>query len=69
MGTVIGGRGGVAMLRRGASFSSAICSGFCKLDALFVSDGSHAFRAAGRQQQGAASPVSNNCTPRTRRVR
>lgn len=25
------------MLRRGASFSSAICSGFCKLDALFVS--------------------------------
>lgn len=36
------------MLRRGASFSSAICSGFCKLDALFESDGSHAFRAAAR---------------------
>lgn len=38
------------MLQRGASFSSTICSGFCKLDALFVSDSSHAFRAAGRQR-------------------
>lgn len=44
---------GDAMLWRGASFSSAICFWFCKLDALFVSDSSHTFCAARRQQQGA----------------
>lgn len=40
------------MLLRGASFSSTICSWFCKLEALFVSNTSHTLRAVRHQQQG-----------------
>ena len=43
---------GVSMLLRGASFSSTICSWFCKLEASFVSNTSHTLRAARHQQQG-----------------
>lgn len=43
---------GVSMLLRGASFSSTICSWFCELEALFVSNTSHTLRAARHQQQG-----------------
>lgn len=45
-------RRGVSILRRGASFSSTICSWFCKLDALFVSNRSHMLGAARHEQQG-----------------
>lgn len=40
------------MLLRGASFSSAICSCFCKLEALFVSNTSHMHQRARFQQKG-----------------
>lgn len=43
---------GVSMLLRGASFSSTICSRFCKLEASFVSNSSHTLQAARHQQQG-----------------
>lgn len=43
---------GVSMLLRGASFSSTICSWFCKLEALFVSNTSHMLGATRLQQQG-----------------
>lgn len=40
------------MLQRGASFSSTICSWFCELEALFMSNTSHMLRGARHQQQG-----------------
>lgn len=50
-----------SMLRRGASFSSAICSWFCKLEVLFVSNASHALGAARQRAAGTGRSASVTC--------